>query len=164
MSDNKNETTDPNNTTETNAIPDTIFTNDKVYVKFSDIHGRGVFAKKPIEGHEVIEQFPLTPSMFRTNYQGDPTVIHYSFINEACKCEECKKHGWLIYLSAGYASMYNHQDADTSVARFELNFKELYGKVIATRTIKIDEEITVYYGPNYSFPKGEVINHEDSPR
>lgn len=145
-------------------IPNMRFENTKVYVKFSDIHGRGGFASKPIDLHEVIETFPLVPSVFRTNYQGDPVVIHYSFINDACPCEDCKKHGNVIYLSSGYANMYNHQEAEYANARFEINYKELYGKIIATKTIKIDEEIVVYYGPNYSFPEGQVINHEDSPR
>jgi SET domain-containing protein len=145
-------------------LPDIKYDNTKVYVQFSDVHGRGVFAKNPIELHDVIETFPITPCLFRTNYQGDPTVIHYSFVNDACHCEECNKHGPLIYLSSGYANMYNHQDPESSNARFEINFKELYGKVIANKTIKIDEEILVDYGPHYSFPKGKVTNHEDSPR
>ena len=54
--------------------------------------------------------------------------------------------------------------AKIATVRFDINFKELYGKVIAKHTIKIDEEILVYYGPNFNYPKGEVINHEDSPR
>ena len=145
-------------------LPDIVYDNTKVYVKFSDVHGRGVFAKEPTEMHTVLEVFPITPCVFRTNYQGDPTVIHYSFINEGCPCEECKKHGPLIYLSSGYANMYNHQDGESLNARFEINFKELYGKIIATKTIKKDEEIFVNYGPNYTFPKGEITNHEDSPR
>jgi hypothetical protein len=143
---------------------DITYDNTKVYVKFSDIHGRGVFAKKPIELNEIVEIFPLTPCIFRTNYQGDPTVMHYGFVNDACSCEECQKHGPLIYLSSGYANMYNHQEPETSNARLEINFKELYGKVIATKTTKIDEEIVIDYGPNYNFPKGKITNHEDSPR
>ena len=143
-------------------IPD--FDSEGVYVKFSDINGRGVFAKETFAMHEVLETFPLTPCVFRTNYQGDPTVIHYSFINDACHCEDCKKHGHVIYLSSGYGNMYNHQDAETCNARLEMNYKELYGQVIATKTIKKDTEVTIYYGPTFNFPKGEVINHEDSPR
>ena len=34
---------------------DITYDNTKVYVKFSDIHGRGVFAKKPIELNEIVE-------------------------------------------------------------------------------------------------------------
>lgn len=144
--------------------PNDKFDCSKVYVQFSDVHGRGVFAKEPIDAGDVIEKFPLTPAIFRTNYQGDPVVIHYSFINDTCNTEECKKHGYMIYLSSGYSDMYNHQSAEGVNARFEINFKQLYGEVIATHTIKKDEEILVDYGPNYNFPQGEVINHEDSPR
>ena len=77
------------------SLPDIKYDNTKVYIQFSDVHGRGVFAKNP---------------------------------------------------------------------RFEINYKELYGKVIANKVIKIDEEILVDYGPHYSFPKGKMTNHEDSPR
>ena len=139
------------------------FDSSKVYVKFSDIHGRGVFAKEPIDMHDQIELFPITPCIFRTNYQGDPTVIHYGFINDTCDCDDCKKHGFLIHNSSGYGNMYNHQHPDSCNARYEINYKELYGQVFATKTIAMDEEITIYYGPNYNFPQGEIMNHEDSP-
>lgn len=150
--------------TRRNQDIDLKFDSSKVCVKFSDIHGRGVFTKQPIELNEVIEIFPLTPCVFRTNYQGDPTVIHYGFVNDNCPCEECKKHGPQIYLSSGYGNMYNHQEAETCNARLEIDFNELYGKVIANKTIKIDEEIVIDYGPNYNFPQGKITNHEDSPR
>tara|TARA_B100002019_G_C21167295_1_gene546539 strand:- start:490 stop:969 length:480 start_codon:yes stop_codon:yes gene_type:complete len=140
------------------------FDSSKVCVKFSDIHGRGVFAKETFDMHTVLEVFPITPCVFRTNYQGDPTVVHYSFINDACDCEECQKHGFLIHLSSGYGNMYNHQHPENCNARLEINYKELYGKVIAIKTIRMNEEITVYYGPQYNFPEGEIIQHEDSPR
>tara|TARA_Y100000004_G_C8877268_1_gene396012 strand:- start:286 stop:738 length:453 start_codon:yes stop_codon:yes gene_type:complete len=136
----------------------------KVYLKFSDIHGRGVFAKHPIDLGDTIEVFPLTPCAFRTHYQGDPTIMHYAWVRDNCPCDECKKHGFQMYLSSGYANMYNHQEPDKCNARIEIEHKDLYGKVIANKTIKIDEEIVIYYGPNFSFPKGEVINHENSPR
>ena len=145
-------------------LPKYKFDSSKVCVKFSDIHGRGVFAKQPIDMGEEIELFPLTPSKFRTNYQGDPVVIHYGFVNDACDCDECKAHGFIIYLSSGYANMYNSQPPEKCNADFEIDFKQLYGKVIAKHTIKIDEEIVVYYGPNFNYPAGEIINHEDSPR
>ena len=144
--------------------PTDTFDCSKVYVKFSDVHGRGVFAKEPVDAGDIIEKFPLTPTVFRTNYQGDPVIIHYCFVNDACDSEECNKHGYMIYLSSGYANIYNSQPAEKCNATFSLNWKELYGTVTAKRPIKIDEEVFVWYGPNYQFPQGEIINHEDSPR
>jgi len=141
-----------------------VFDSSKVYVKFSDTHGRGVFAKQPIELGEKIEIFPITPASFRTNYQGDYTFIHYAFINDACKCEECKRHGYIVYISSGYANMYNHQVSPKNNAKFHLEYKELYGYVKASRTIKVDQEIFVDYGPQFKFPEGEIINHENSPQ
>ena len=144
-------------------LPNIRFDSSKVYVKFSNVHGRGVFAKEPIEAGSYIEIFPLTPASFRTKYQGDFNFVHYAFVNSACPCEECKRHGYLIYISSGFANMYNHQTPPKNNAKFIMDYKNLCGKVEALKIIKKDEEILVDYGPKFSFPDGEIINHDAPP-
>lgn len=143
-------------------MPDIAYDSSNIYVGKSEIHLRGVFAKKDMEFNTVVEVFPITPTFFRTKYQADPQILSYSFINDGCPCQECKKHGYVIYLSSGFGSMYNHQPE--SNARVELNYKDLYGKIIAKKFIHKDTEIFLSYPSTSLFHNGVVINHENSPR
>lgn len=157
----KNETNDENQDIQY-EMPSIDYDSTNVYVGKSEVHLRGVFAKKHMEFNTVVEAFPITPTFFRTKYQADPQILSYSFINEGCPCQECKKHGYVIYLPHGYASMYNHQPE--SNARIELNYKDLYGKIIAKKSIHKDEEIFISYPSTALFHNGVVTNHENSPR
>lgn len=148
--------------TENTPLPAIDYDSTKVQVKLSDIHARGVFAKQDIAMKEAIEIFPLTPSSFRTKYQGDVQVLAYGFINHTCPCEECKKHGYLIYLSSGYGNMYNHQPNPNAI--LDLDFKNLYGTIKAIKEIKKGEEIVISYASTFLFQEGMVLNHENNPR
>jgi hypothetical protein len=157
----KNETDDENQDIQY-EMPSIDYDSTNVYVGKSEVHLRGVFAKKDMEFNTIVEVFPITPTFFRTKYQADPQILSYGFINSGCPCQECKKHGYVIYLSSGYGSMYNHQPE--SNARIELNYKDLYGKIIAKKPIRKDEEIFISYPSTALFHNGVVINHENSPR
>jgi len=144
------------------TMPSIDYDSTNVYVGKSDVHLRGVFAKTDMELNTVAEVFPITPTFFRTKYQADPQILSYGFVNGGCPCKECQKHGYVIYLSSGYGSMYNHQPQ--SNARIELNYKDLYGKIITTKRIHKDEEIFITYSSTELFHNGVVTNHENSPR
>ena len=157
----KNETDNENQDIQY-EMPSIDYDSTNVYVGKSEVHLRGVFAKKDMGFNTTVEVFPITPTFFRTKYQADPQILSYSFINEGCPCQECKKHGYVIYLPHGYGSMYNHQPE--SNARIELNYKDLYGKVIAKKPIRQNEEIFITYPSTVLFHNGVVVNHEDHPR
>jgi hypothetical protein len=157
----KNETNDENEGVQY-EMPNINYDSSNVYVGKSEIHLRGVFAKKDMEFNTAIEVFPITPTFFRTKYQADPQILSYGFVNDGCPCKECQKHGYVIYLSSGYGSMYNHQPE--SNARLELNYKDLYGKIIAKKHIRKDEEIFISYPSTALFHNGVVTNHENPPR
>ena len=142
-------------------LPDIKYDCSKVYIKLSEVHARGVFAKEDIKYNDVIEIFPITPSYYRTKYQGDAQVIAYGFVNHACHCEECKRHGYLIYISSGYGNMYNHQPDFN--ASYEINFQQLYGTIRAVKPIEKDEEIFINYSSTYLFQNGLVTNYENPP-
>lgn len=130
-----------------------VYESDKVYSKKSDIHGLGVFAKKSIKSSETIEVFPIIPLSFRTSYQGDGRVIDYSVVKQ-CDCEECKRHGYVIFLRLGYGGLYNHQDNFN--AELIMDYKNLIGTCKAISNIDIDDEIVINYGINYRFPNGKI--------
>lgn len=121
-------------------------------VRPSQIHGIGVFAEKDFKKDEIIEVFPVIPLSFRTHYQGDARVLDYSAI-KYCECEECKKHGYVIFMRFGYGGLYNHQD--TPNAKLFIDYGEYYGKCIADSNIKAGSEIFIDYGPNYIFREGK---------
>lgn len=142
-----------NNNNNTN----TKFSSSNIYVQNSEIHGRGVFADKLFHKSETIETFPLFPLAFRTRYQGDFGLFAYSFINDTCPCEECKRHGNVIYLGMGYSSIYNHQDEPN--AEISIDFNTLTGVVTALSNIEKDSEIFIKYKNTELFTQGKVIRH-----
>lgn len=129
-----------------------IFSSENLLVKPSQIHGIGVFAKKDFDPEETIEIFPIIPLSFRTYYQGDARILDYSAV-KYCECEECKKHGYVIFMRFGYGGLYNHQDKPN--AKLYIDYTEYYGRCIANSHIKSGSEIFIDYGPNYIFREGK---------
>ena len=121
-------------------------------VRPSQIHGVGVFAEKNFKTEDVIEIFPIVPLSFRTHYQGDARVLDYSAV-KYCECEECKKHGYVIFIRLGYGGLYNHQDNEN--ADLFIDYNQFYGKCVAKKNIVAGEEIFINYGPNYVFRDGK---------
>lgn len=128
------------------------FTSENILVQPSQVHGLGVFATKNFQPEETIEIFPIIPLSFRTNYQGDARVLDYSAV-KFCECEECKKHGYVIFMRLGYGGLYNHQD--TNNAKLFIDYNQFYGKCVAEKNISQGEEIFINYGPHYVFREGK---------
>lgn len=135
-----------------------IMNSHSIYVKNSDIHGRGVFANKFFKEDEIIEVFPLAPLGFRTRYQGDLGVYMYCFVNDKCPCEECKRHGNVIYIGMGYSAVYNHQDQPN--AAMSIDFENLVGTISAIKNIEQDKEICIKYTNVDLFTQGKVTVHD----
>jgi hypothetical protein len=124
-----------------------------VFVTKSNVHGIGVFAAKNFQTSETIETFPIVPLYFRTHYQGDIRILDYSVVKQ-CDCEECKRHGNVIYLRLGYGGIYNHQDVFN--AELIMDYKNMIGTCVATKPIQVNDEIFINYGINYRFPEGKI--------
>lgn len=124
-----------------------------VTVKQSSVHGIGVFAKKNFIPSETIETFPIVPLFFRTHYQGDARIIDYCVVKN-CECEECQKHGNILFLRLGYGGIYNHQDEYN--AEITMDYKNLIGTCRATKHIQVNDEIFINYGYSYNFPDGKI--------
>lgn len=120
--------------------------NKKVYIDDSTIKnaGRGIFAAKAIKKNETIEVCPIL--IIEANEEADimnTDLGHYVF--------EYNEHSSMLAL--GYGSLYNH--SVTPNAHYELSdgaalpggYGELY--IIASKSIKRDEEIYINYGPYF---------------
>lgn len=144
-------------------ISELIIQPPNVYIQKSEIHGMGVFAAKDFKLGDIIETYPLMPLSFRTNYQGDPTIYDYSYVNYACECAECKRHGYVVYLPMGYGNLYNHQEHNRVNAKIKNYFDSFYAEVVAMQHIDKYSEIYIHYGFRYLFKDGKVLRHENNP-
>lgn len=145
-------------------IEDMVFNHTDVYVKKSGVHGLGVFANKNFKLNDIIEIFPMLPLSFRTKYQADQVVYQYAYVNYTCECNECKRHGYLIYLPMGYGNLYNHQEGTQTNAKINTYFENFYAEVVAIQPIEKDSEIFLNYGLRYLFKDGKILNHENITR
>ena len=113
----------------------------------SKIHGRGVFATTDIISGELIERCPMVQMEYRSRYQLDPQIFNYMYAQPPCKCDDCQKHGFVLYMVLGYGMLYNHQDIPNS--KWKFNYTQLFADVIATENIQMGDEIFVSYGNQY---------------
>jgi hypothetical protein len=120
----------------------------KIIVKLSSPEmGIGVFATEDIEEGDLVERCPMIQMGWKSKYQKDPQIFNYLYSNSNCPCDDCKKHGNTMFMVLGYGMLYNHQDQPNT--KWNFNFKNLIGDVIATKPIKKGQEIFVTYGQNY---------------
>jgi hypothetical protein len=124
-----------------------VYEESRVKVGKSRVHGRGVMATETILANELVERFPLVPLAFRIRYQGDPMLLSSTLIHTTCPCEECKQHGWKMYMQGGNGMFYNHQDTNNAVVR--VHWDMLYVEVKAIAPIPAGTEVYIDYGNNY---------------
>lgn len=125
----------------------------KCYVKTSDIHEHGVFAAKDFLPGEVIEEMKTIILDVTENTNKDWVVSRYGMLWE-CDCDICKKNGKTYYLPTGNGMLYNHADVPNAYPILEKPFKRV--KMVALRKIQKDEEITFYYGSQYSIKMKDI--------
>jgi SET domain-containing protein len=122
--------------------------NKKIIVKQSNSYmGLGVFASENIKKDELIECSPIIQLNWRTNYLFEPQIRSYCWINSQCECDQCKTHGYNMFIALGFGSIYNHQDNPN--ASISLNFKNLFFNVTSKDLIKKGSEIFINYGKYY---------------
>jgi uncharacterized protein len=110
----------------------------KIYVADSPIHGLGVFAKEEILEGEIIEVCPVI-NMGMTFGETSHILIDYRFNWPQGSGQWTKQ-----VVATGFSMLYNHSDNFNANWRSNLdtNCFEFY----ATKNIKPDEEIFVWYG------------------
>lgn len=106
-----------------------------VEMRKSQIHGRGMFATRPIYEGTIIEVAPLLV-FNRTD------VIPTSILNRYTIFKEGDKNAVMF----GYASLYNHSDDNNAVWHFN---DDNCIVISANRDIDVGEEVFVSYGANY---------------
>jgi SET domain-containing protein len=117
----------------------------KIYVKESPIHGFGVFALEDINEGEILEECPLSLlNMVRGEFSSCMLDHRFNYP----KSDEWTHQA----ISWGYGSLYNHSN--------NYNANWMNGEntntfiFYATKNIKKDEEIFLYYGGNEYWEDG----------
>lgn len=136
-------------------LENTYYQPKKIVVKLSTPElGIGVFATEDIEEGELVERCPMIQMGWKSNYLKDPQIYNYLYSNSNCSCDDCKQHGNSMFMVLGYGMLYNHQDQPNT--KWNFNFKNLLGDVVAIKPIKAGKEIFVNYGPKYFQNRNKV--------
>lgn len=112
-----------------------LFQND-IYVKKSNMHGYGVFAKKKLRKGEKIEECYIIIS------KGGDKVLEDFYFDAKGKCA----------VFTGFGSIYNHSDDPN--ADYTINIKKRIATIKASRTIQKGDEIFVSYGDEWFSSRG----------
>lgn len=119
----------------------------KIDIRPSPIHNQGVFAEKDILIGETIEIAPLLQLGWRFQYQTDPIIKKYMWLNMECKCRDCKLHSPLAFIPLGYGSLYNH--SDTPNVDVNIDWMNHTATFTAKETIIAGSELFINYGDYY---------------
>jgi len=143
------------------------FGTDRIHIRRDKSEGKGVYAKENIKANDLIERFSMMPLHFRTMYQPDMSIMRNVIVKENCPCEECKKHGYSMYLPQGYATCYRYADDSMANAEFKYNHEKYYGLVLAKKDINKGEEIITpsdqsYHFRNYVLPQLQLNQLRDT--
>ena len=128
------------------------FIQDKIIIRDSKIHGRGVFATTDISEGTLIERCPMLKLDFPSKYHCDLKILDYAFARPSEA--NWQDHGWDLYLMMGYGMMYNHQDMPNAAITFDYN--ENIAEITATKDIEVNSEIYISYGPMYFTNKRKI--------
>lgn len=113
---------------------------EKVYMKSSPVHGRGIYAACDIKAGEIIE---IAPIILEECDKISPALADYFM--QVPGCNTCA-YGF------GYYSFYN--DSADKDADFKLNIDEKKVYVVAVKDIPKDKEIFMSYGEKYWESRG----------
>lgn len=112
-----------------------LFTPDKLYVKDSNISGKGVFAKSDIIRGEILEECHFI-ELSESNYDNiDPVLKEYVFTFPIGGKNNC-----VVF---GFGSIYNHSLINN--AYWECDLEKKVFRFIANTNIKKDKEILIDY-------------------
>ena len=109
-------------------------TSDAVFVATSDLHGRGIFARRPIDAGE----------RFCANHLFRIPADEREFLDRTSLYDHYFEHDDDAFIALGPVSFLNHDEHPN--ADFELDAERLQIVLVAQVPILANEEITIHYG------------------
>jgi len=116
-----------------------------LFLQTSNAKGRGVFTKKPIAAHKVIEIAPVIVMPEKDRELLDKTLLHdYIF--------EWQPNGEaLCCMALGYVPIYNH--SYQSNCEYCMNYEAATISITTIRDIAAGEELTINYNGDWDDEK-----------
>ena len=123
---------------------------NRAYIRKSDIHGYGVFAKEDIKVGELIEEAVCPEQILEPKYvyiDGKVTIGNIDSLSSYRFGSMDDREYWIIPM--GNAMCYNHSKDPNVVWTHSTEDRLLL--FTALKDIKKDEELTFDYGPRYAY-------------
>jgi uncharacterized protein len=118
--------------------------NPALYIAETKNKGRGVFTRKKIPAHTIIETAPVIVMSAEERLLLDKTLLHdYIFEWGADKNQCCMALGWV--------PVYNH--SPESNCEYEMNFTDRTISIKTIRAIPADEEVFINYNGDWNNKK-----------
>ncbi|MHC1949769.1 SET domain-containing protein-lysine N-methyltransferase [Bradyrhizobium sp. UFLA06-06] len=128
-----------------------------IYVKTVPRKGRGVFANIPFKVGDVIDRAPTWGFDDATAKVLDRTgVLEYYFVRHDRHLKEDPLTGYVVF---GLISIVNHSSNPNARLVWTDEASGAWVSIVATRGIKVDEEITHCYSNIFAYP--QTINFVD---
>ena len=109
-----------------------------VYVRHTGTDkGRGVYASRPYDADEVVEDCPVI--LFNGSFASVPSEVRKVLFNWGFLAKVADMH----CLALGYGSLYNHDNPANM--RYEADVALGVLRFVTMRKIAVDEELTVNY-------------------
>ncbi|MER8542936.1 SET domain-containing protein-lysine N-methyltransferase [Mesorhizobium sp. M1334] len=122
-----------------------------VYVKNVPRKGRGVFANIPFKAGDVIERAPSWEFDSTTAKLLDRTgLFEYYFVRHDRKLEKDLMTSYVVF---GFISIVNHSSNPNAETVWIDKNSGAWASLVATRDIKVDEEITHRYVNISEYPR-----------
>jgi len=128
-----------------------------IYVGFSDIEGKGVFAREDIRAGVTVEEAHYLVLEDREWKNCDKELIKYVFALQSLSDnwkEFCDEHGGLTtdlvtrpIAVLGFGMIYNHSKEENLV--FKIDDRRKVVTYIAKKDIEQGDELTINYGEQY---------------
>ena len=125
---------------------------NKGYIKKSDIHGYGVFAKEDIKEGDIVEQALCPTQILEPKYiyiDGKVTIENVDSMSSYRFAAPDSLEYWVIPM--GNAMCYNHNSEPN--LEWTHSIEERFIVFTAIKDIKKGEELCTDYGPRYSYKR-----------
>lgn len=115
-----------------------------LYIKQTNIKGRGVYTTEKINRNTIVEESPVIVMSAQDRIHLDKTLLHDYIFEWGVQKDKC-------CMALGFIAIYNH-DYESNCEYF-MDFDKEIIQVKTVRFINKDEELTINYNGNWNDKK-----------
>lgn len=123
---------------------------NNLYIKEVSGKGMGVFSRESVKSGDILEYCHCMVLGFRENYHKDPVLFQYCYPGDDEVSDEWTIHGRKFLIPLGFGGIYNSSDKENCAnVGFKTYTNEKLMIFYATKDIKVDEELLVWWSLDY---------------